>query len=237
MESRKPNYNFPLRHFLMIPFEDPTFINEYEGFCNKLGSEMPDNYDKDLLQKPSKLHISALIFDLKGDNKKISIICDLMKDLQKEFKSITNGKLEYNFGGYDAFDSFKKARVIFSKMKEDENFEKLNLIIDLIVKRLLKESIIKESELSEVHVTNERSNSDPFYKIQLHLTLLNTTFLNKVLKKCKKKPIKNFDGSKIKDCIQGVNLPVCPLNKINFCELRENKNTGKYELIQSFDLI
>ena len=236
MESKKQN-NFPLRHFLMIPFEDPTFINDYEkNFCDKLNSEMPENFDTNLLQKPSKLHISALIFDLKEDNKKIDIICDLMKNLQTEFKNITKGKLEYFFDGYDSFDSFQKTRVIFSKMKEDENFLKLNLIIDLIIKNLLKEGIIKESELNELHVIKE-NNSNPFYKIQLHLTLLNTTFLNKVLKKSKKKPIKFFDGSKIHDCIQGVKLPVCQLKKINFCELRENKNTGKYELIQSFDLV
>ena len=61
--------------------------------------------------------------------------------------------------------------------------------------------------------------------------------MNKILKKKKKKPIKNFDATKINDCIQGIKLPDCPLKKIDFCVLREDKSLGKYELVQSFDLV
>jgi hypothetical protein len=59
----------------MIPFEDPNFLEEYNSLCSKLKSESPDNFDEELLQKPSKLHISALIFDLKEDQNKINKVC------------------------------------------------------------------------------------------------------------------------------------------------------------------
>ena len=228
---------FPVRHFIMIPFEDPNFIDSYDNFCGTLKSYNPKNFDEDLLQKPSKLHISVLIFDLHGDQTKVSKICTIMKEIQGEIKKFSNGELTYNFAGYGAFDSFKNARVVYGKMAEDHNYGKLEQIVDLVIKKLLKEGIIYESELNDLHVKKEGSESYPFYKIEMHLTLLNATFLNKVLKKKNKNPIKNFDATKIFDCIQGVKLIDCPLKKIDFCVLREDKNTGKYELIQSFDLV
>ena len=53
----------------------------------------------------------------------------------------------------------------------------------------------------------------------------------------KKKPIKNFDATKINECISGEKLADCPLKKIDFCVLREDKSTGKYEVVESFDLV
>ena len=228
---------FTARHFIMIPFEDQNFINEYNNLCNKLRSENPDNFDEELLQKPSKLHISALIFDLKEDPKKVSQVCTIMKEIQDEIKKLSEGEIIFKFGGYGAFDSFSKARVIYSKMEEDNNYFKLSQVIDLVIKKLLKEGIIYENELKDLHVLKEGNDSNPFYKIEMHLTILNATFLNKILKKKKKKPIKNFDATKINDCIQGIKLPDCPLKKIDFCVLREDKSLGKYELVQSFDLV
>ena len=228
---------FPVRHFIMIPFEDSNFLESYKNFCETLKSYNPSNFDEELLQKPSKLHISVLIFDLKEDQQKINKVCTILKEIQEEIKSISNGEITYKFSGYGAFDSFKYARAVYGKMVEDNSYCKLEQIIDLVIKRLLKEGIIYESELKNLHVTKEGNDSNPFYKIEMHLTLLNATFLNKVLKKQKKKPIKNFDATQINNCIQGIKLSDCPLKKIDFCVLREDKNTGKYELIQSFDLV
>ncbi len=228
---------FPVRHFIMIPFEDSNFLESYKNFCETLKSYNPSNFDEELLQKPSKLHISVLIFDLKEDQQKINKVCTILKEIQEEIKSISNGEITYKFSGYGAFDSFKYARAVYGKMVEDNSYCKLEQIIDLVIKRLLKEGIIYESELKNLHVTKEGNDSNPFYKIEMHLTLLNATFLNKVLKKQKKKPIKNFDATQINNCIQGIKLSDCPLKKIDFCVLREDKSSGKYELIQSFDLV
>ena len=225
-----------LRHFIMIPFEDPKFLEDYNNLCNTLKAYGPKNFDEDLLQKPSKLHISALIFELNGDEEKKRKVCSILKELQEEMKKISEGNIVYKFGGFGAFDSFESARVVFGKMEEDGSFAKLEKIIDMIIKKLLKEEIIKESELERLHVENKGSDSNPFYKIEMHLTLLNATFLNKVLKKENKKTIKSFNATYIIDCIKDIKLADCPLKKIDFCVLREDKSIGKYELIQSFDL-
>ena len=225
-----------LRHFIMIPFEDPKFLEDYNNLCNTLKAYGPKNFDEDLLQKPSKLHVSVLIFELKGDEEKKKKVCAILKELQEEMKKISEGNIIYKFGGFGAFDSFESARVLYGKMQEDASFAKLEKIIDMIIKKLLKEEIIKESELKELHVVKEGNDSDPFYKIEMHLTLLNATFLNKVLKKENKKTINNFNATYINDFIKDIKLADCPLKKIDFCVLREDKSTGKYELIQSFDL-
>ena len=231
------NNTFTARHFIMIPFQDENFIASYENLCEKLKSEHPENFDPELLQKPSKLHISALIFDLKEDPVKINKVCEIMKELQDEIKNLSEGDITYKFGGYGVFDSYQKARVIYSKMEEDQSYFKMEKIIDLIIKKLLKEGIIYDSELKNLHVNKTGSSDNPFYKIEMHLTLMNTTFLNKVLKKQKKKPIKNFDATKINEYISGEKLADCPLKKIDFCVLREDKSTGKYEVVESFDLV
>ena len=229
--------SFPVRHFIMIPFEDADFIEGYNNLCGTLQSSNPSEFNADLLQKPSKLHISVLIFDLKEDESKINKVCTIMKEIQGEIKKISEGNITYKFSGYGAFDSFQNARVVYGKMEEDNSYSKLEQIIDLVIKRLIKDGIINESELKELHVKKEGNDSNPFYKIEMHLTILNATFLNKVLKKNKKKPIKSFNATQIYDCMQGIKLPDCPLKKIDFCVLREDKSTGKYELIQSFDLV
>ena len=233
----KHQNTFTARHFIMIPFEDENFIASYEELCAKLKSENPENFDPELLQKPSKLHISALIFDLKEDPVKVNKVCEIMKEIQDEIKNLAGGDITYKFGGYGVFDTYQKARVIYSKMEEDSSYTKMEKIIDLIIKKLLKEGIIQKKELQTLHVAKSGSNDDPFYKIEMHLTLMNTTFLNKVLKKQKKKPIKNFDATKINEYISGEKLADCPLKKIDFCVLREDKSTGKYEVVESFDLV
>jgi len=63
----------------MIPFEDPKFLEDYDNFCNTLKSYGPKNFDEDLLQKPSKLHISVLIFELHNDQNKINKVCTILK--------------------------------------------------------------------------------------------------------------------------------------------------------------
>ena len=231
----KKNFT-PARHFIMIPFEDPQFIEGFKKFCQQLEDDNPHYFDYDLLQKPTKLHISAIIFELNEDPEKVKKVCTLMTNIQEEIKKIGKGEIVYKFGGYGAFDSFEKARVVFGKMNEDESYEKLKAIIDLVIKKLIEEEIIDKNKLDELHVKKEGSSNNPTYTIEMHLTLLNTTFLNKILKKNKQKPIKDFDATDIHDTITNITLPDCPLKKIDFCVLREDKATEKYELVQSFEM-
>ena len=145
----KQNY-YTARHFIMIPFEDENFITSYEDLCSKLKSENPEHFDPELLQKPSKLHISALIFDLKEDPVKVNKVCDIMKELQDDIKNIAEGEVTYKFGGYGVFDSYQKCRVIYSKMEEDTSYTKMEKIIDLFLYFLY--DYLLASYLSDYHL-------------------------------------------------------------------------------------
>ena len=226
------NNKFPPRHFIMIPFEDENFIKDYKELCDLLEKEKPKGYDFELLQKPGKLHTSVIVLDLKDDPNEVSKIENILDKIHPKMKELADGGITFNFDDYDVFDSTERTRVVFAKMKEDESHRKIELIIDLIIKTLIKENVISRNDIESYHISFEQN----LYKIVLHLTLLNTMFLNKILKKKNKKPIKSFNSQDILAVMHEKNLTSCPLNKINFCVMREDKSIGKYELVKSYDL-
>ena len=230
--EKYPNNKFPPRHFIMIPFEDENFIKDYKELCDLLEKEKPKGYDFELLQKPGKLHTSVIVLDLKDDPNEVSKIENILDKIHPKMKELADGGITFNFDDYDVFDSKERTRVVFAKMKEDESYRKIELIIDLIIKTLIKENVISRNDIESYHISFEQN----LYKIVLHLTLLNTMFLNKILKKKNKKPIKSFNSQDILAVMYKKNLTSCPLNKINFCVMREDKSIGKYELVKSYDL-
>ena len=230
--EKYPNNKFPPRHFIMIPFEDENFIKDYKELCDLLEKEKPKEYDFELLQKPGKLHTSVIVLDLKNDPNEVSKIESILDKIHPKMKELADGGITFNFDDYDVFDSKERTRVVFAKMKEDESYRKIELIIDLIIKTLIKEGVISRNDIESYHISFEQN----LYKIVLHLTLLNTMFLNKILKKKNKKPIKSFNSQDILAVMYKKNLTSCPLNKINFCVMREDKSIGKYELVKSYDL-
>ena len=230
--EKYPNNKFSPRHFIMIPFEDENFIKDYKELCDLLEKEKPKEYDFELLQKPGKLHTSVIVLDLKNDPNEVSKIENILDKIHPKMKELADGGITFNFDDYDVFDSKERTRVVFAKMKEDESYRKIELIIDLIIKTLIKENVISRNDIESYHISFEQN----LYKIVLHLTLLNTMFLNKILKKKNKKPIKSFNSQDILAVMYKKNLTSCPLNKINFCVMREDKSIGKYELVKSYDL-
>ena len=230
--EKYPNNKFPPRHFIMIPFEDENFIKDYKELCDLLEKEKPKGYDFELLQKPGKLHTSVIVLDLKDDPNEVSKIENILDKIHPKMKELADGGITFNFDDYDVFDSKERTRVVFAKMKEDESYRKIELIVDLIIKTLIKENVISKNDIESYHISFEQN----LYKIVLHLTLLNTMFLNKILKKKNKKPIKSFNSQDILAVMHEKNLTSCPLNKINFCVMREDKSIGKYELVKSYDL-
>jgi hypothetical protein len=218
----------------MIPFEEESFLTDYKELCKKLISQNPKNFNEGLLQKPTKLHCSVIQLELNEDEDLIKKVILVLDNIQEEIKKISEGNLTFNFEKFDVMDSIEKTRVVYAKMYEDENFKKLNNIIDLIIRSLIKEGIINgdKNSLSKFYINYDND----FYSIKLHLTLLNTTFLNKILKKEKKKIVKNFDSTEIMSFFNGEKLSSCKLNKIDFCVMREDKTIEKYELVKSYNM-
>ena len=229
--EKNPN-QFAPKHFIMIPFEDEKFLKDYKNLCDKLEKEKPYQYDFELLQKPGKLHTSVIVLDLKDDPTEVKKVENILDNIHQEMKNLAFGGITFNFDKYDVFDTIDQTRVVFATMKEDESYKKIELIIDLIIRSLINNKVINKNNIGNYHIDFK----DGLYKIILHLTLLNNMFLNKILKKKKKKPIKSFNSGDILTCISDIKLCPCPLNKINFCVMREDKSIGKYELVKYYDL-
>jgi RNA processing factor Prp31 len=132
----------------MIPFEEENFLSNYKELCKKLISENPNNFNKGLLQKPTKLHFSVIQLELNEDEELIKRVISVLDNIQEEIKNISEGNLTFNFEKFDVMDSIEKTRVVYAKMYEDENFKKLNNIIDLVIRSLINEGIIKDDKNS-----------------------------------------------------------------------------------------
>ena len=232
MESKQNKNTFQVNHFLMIPFEASDFVTEYTKFCDELIAKDPDGFDKELLQKPGKLHMTVTILSLNMDETKVKQVALLLESIQEEIKQLSESSINFSFEKFETMGPKNQARVVYGKMKEDESYYKLTKVIHLIIKTLVDAGFIDKDKLADNHI--EFINGQ--YSITLHLTLLNVTFWNKILKKQKKKPKKNFDATEIMSTISGFQLPPCKLDKFNFCVMREDKKTEKYELVQSFEL-
>ena len=232
MESKQNKNTFQVNHFLMIPFEASDFVTEYTKFCDELIAKDPDGFDKELLQKPGKLHMTITILSLNMDEIKVKQVALLLESIQEEIKQLSESSINFSFEKFETMEPKNQARVVYGKMKEDESYYKLTKVIHLIIKTLVDAGFIDKDKLADNHI--EFINGQ--YSITLHLTLLNVTFWNKILKKQKKKPKKNFDATEIMSTISGFQLPPCKLDKFNFCVMREDKKTEKYELVQSFEL-
>ena len=232
MESKQNKNTFQVNHFLMIPFEASDFVTEYTKLCDELIAKDPDGFDKELLQKPGKLHMTVTILSLNMDETKVKQVSLLLESIQEEIKQLSESSINFSFEKFETMGPKNQARVVYGKMKEDESYYKLTKVIHLIIKTLVDAGLIDKDKLADNHI--EFINGQ--YSITLHLTLLNVTFWNKILKKQKKKPKKNFDATEIMSTISGFQLPPCKLDKFNFCVMREDKKTEKYELVQSFEL-
>ena len=229
--------NEKVKYFLMIPLAQDNFINTFNKLCQKLETEKPKNFNKNLFIKPQKLHITLVVLDINEDKEKTEKVITLINSLMSEIKNILSDELIFNFDKYDCFESIKKTRVIFAKMIEDENHYKLKLITNLIIKKLLEENILNKKDFKNLNISEEYSDGELIYTIKYHVTLLNLKYLNKALKEENKPLEKEFDSTDIFQCIKDIEFLECKMDTINLCAMREDPNNEKYEVIHSFNIL
>ena len=230
--------NEKVKYFLMIPLEQENFINAFNELCQKLEKDNPKDFDKNLLMKPQKLHLTLVVLDLNEDKEKTEQVINIINSLIPQIKEIINDEFIFNFEKYDCFNSIKNAHVIYAKILEDENHYKLKSITNIIIKALLEKNILTKESLQNLKIFEEYSDGEKIYTIKFHATLLNIKYLNRALK-AENKPFekKDFDASDILNSIKNIKLPECIMNKINLCAMREDEISGKYEVIHSFNIL
>jgi len=224
-------------HFINIPiaFNDEEFIKEYRIFMDTINEKNFKGLSPHLFQKPFKLHMTVCTLNFGEDKKKIDKCNEVMNNLTTKMQEIASGGITFNFDKYNTLGSTEKARVVYAEMTRDESYNKLCDIIDLIIQTLLNEGLIGDEEIKQNFIEYDINTKK--YSIKLHLTLLNTLFWTKILKKEKKKPINNIDAGELLNFIQGnLKLPATKITQINFSIMREDKKTEMYELLYPYKL-
>jgi 2'-5' RNA ligase len=229
--------NDKVKYFLMIPFEQENFISTFNTLCTKLEKENPPNFNKNLFQKPQKLHFTLLVLDINENKEKTEKIINIINNLISDIKNIASDELIFNFDKFDVFDTVKNAKVIFAKMIEDENHYKLKLITNLIIKKLMEGNILNKKDLQNLHINEEYNDGELIYVIKFHLTLLNVKYLNRFFEQEKKPTLHDFNATDILQCMKDIKFPECKLDKINLCAMRENPSNGKYEVLHTFNIL
>ncbi len=130
---------------------------------------MKDFYPE-MLQKPGKLHMTVCVLDLGDDELKITKVHNLLDNLNFQIKEISKGEPKFNFEKFDSIGAKETTRVIYAKMKEDENCRKLSDIIHLIIKTLVDNQIIERSSLKDIQINYDQNNER--YSITLHILCL-----------------------------------------------------------------
>jgi hypothetical protein len=109
---------------------------------------------------------------------------------------------------------------------------------DLIIKKLIENNILNNQNLKNLNIFEEYSDGELIYTIKFHANLLNIKYFNRSLNEDNKKlEKKEFDATDIISCINNIIFPECVMNKINLCAMREDPNNGKYEIIDSFNIL
>jgi len=234
-EKKKNNFDPDKKsHFINVPIEDHGFLTNYCLLCEDIKLASLEHFYPELLQKPGKLHMTICVLDLGQDKEKIDKVHNIMTNLTKEILQIANGQIYFNFESFECMGKESSARVIYAKMKEDENYERLMDIVHMIIKALVDEGVLEKSKLSEYHINYDKQKER--YWIKLHLTLLNVTFLNKIMKKKKEKTLRSINAQKILNFMNNNSLPTASIEKIHFSRMREDKQTERYEMVYSYSL-
>lgn len=229
------NFNNHKTHFINIPIIDDLFIEEYKKFTEFIKKQNLKDFYPDLLQKPGKLHFTVCVLSLGEDEEKIEKVNTILNRLCPQIQQISLGNLKCNFDGFSSMGKVNDCRVIYSKVKEDENYNRLCEIISIIIKNLVQEGIISKKDLSASHVEFDKKKD--FYSIKIHMTLLNTLFLNKIAKKLQMKQIYSIDSNEILNFMNNkVIFPSVSLSEIHYSRMRENKITEKYEMLYTYKI-
>mmetsp|Transcript_29874 Transcript_29874/g.26428 ORF Transcript_29874/g.26428 Transcript_29874/m.26428 type:complete len:267 (+) Transcript_29874:80-880(+) len=207
-----------LTHFIALPVEDSEIITNLSDFQSSLLEQYPDLLDKGWQMGPGKFHFTFFVISL-ADEEHVERATQTMNDLQPKLTEIIGEtKFEIELNGVDGFTGKwnNSTRVLFAKVKQNENFDILKQITDTVIKGFIEDGVIKESDL-------DFQKLDPvtkMYNVNFHLTLFNTKY-----KRIKDKS--SFDPTDILDNYQDNNFGTFNANKITMFKMKSRD--GKYE--------
>lgn len=202
-KTNKPNY------FICFPlWDNRNFIENFSKFISLL----KDNYDNELFQLSTKLHMSLCVLYIKNEQQLESV-----KSVLDKVSKFFSEKITLQFEKYATFGPPKKCRVIYAKMKESEA---VNNIIHELIKELIEAGIISKNDLESYKINVDYNG---MYSVTQHITLLNQKF---------KSGVKNFNATQILEEIKDFDLQSCKVGEICLCSTGANEVTKRYTIFK-----
>ncbi|CAI2372079.1 unnamed protein product [Moneuplotes crassus] len=172
--GRGGNKRGRLTHFVAIPVEDETVVTNLVQLQDKLLEEYADVLYPGWKMPPGRLHFTLFVMSL-IEEEKIAEAMETLNQLQPKLKEmIEETKFELDLDGISAFTGKDggSTRVLFAKLKKDENLTLLEKIADTIIKGFIEDGVLKESDLDF-----QKLNADTgMYELNFHLTLFNVKY-------------------------------------------------------------
>lgn len=212
-------------HFISIPLidiQDKIYAlqEELQYHCN---DSLDEHY-----QDSSKTHLTLFMLSLRNKDEK-KLASRIMEESAKEIKTIlseTNLSIKClgffeNKSRYTDRNRKKKASILYAKLEENSAFSGLEKLLDFLVKKFIKNGLLKEEQLSYIYL-DKRSNT---YKTEdFHITILRAR--NEI----------GFEVEKMIEKMGSFNLGNCKIKTVDLSTRFEYNEDGYYKPLYQINL-
>ena len=212
-------------HFISIPLIIYKEVkNAYSELKKAIMSDADSHIDPDLFNPDNHIHLTITMLALETKEKVLAASKALMQAWDKIVAAhLTPIKLHLK--GLGSFSKrADKTNLVYAKLVEDAEYEKLIQIGDIIIKQMVSAGALYRDELS--HITYYPDHDS--YKIdEVHMTLLNAKFKAKVAGGKEKKYL--FDPTPVLKYYADYEFGTFTVERMELSKINEfNKETGYY---------
>jgi hypothetical protein len=235
--GKKIQPKFMWTHFIAFPYyTNKSFVEKYIFFRNTILGENFANINEHLFQQESRLHMTFCLLQLKN-KEQLSLAQKLISESEKEINELTeNFPITLDFDQFELMGTPNKTRVFYTRPDPNhESTEKTKDIIDILIRKLVDNQLLTKEMLQYSNISYNVA-TERYENQKLHVTLLNSTFLYRQMKKMNKnetiKPY--FNGQYILKKMKHFNFGSTPTNNFVLYEMKVDKN-GNYNQVTNFN--
>ncbi|BES97242.1 activating signal cointegrator 1 complex subunit [Nesidiocoris tenuis] len=170
-------------HFLSIPCNGSNFRQGFSAFKTKVLEENVDGtITESLFQNPAKLHLTLGVMTLSSDEEKKQAVETLSFCKEHVISSVLpDGKLNVRMQGISIFnDNPRKASVLYSHVSNPNDEQMVQRLADGVRRCFMEKGLLSE-----------------FEKFTLHVTLMNSYFRSRQMRKMNQTGARTFNASDI----------------------------------------
>lgn len=213
-------------HFISIPLiYHENIVDSFIKFKDAVLSNKDQCIDQELFNKETNLHITIIMLELRTKGN----VQEASKALVKAWNEILENKIlpvKLHMKGLEKFGKHdNKTNVVYGKLVEDEEYEKLVKISDIIIKAMIDAKVLEKSQLSHIRYIPDCG----IYRVdKFHMTVLNTKY-----KSMSKKGMEEnecvFNSTGITKLYNDFDFGIIDLKQIELsCLTKKSQETGYY---------